>query len=55
VGVVTATEKFAFQRPPKYRQRRCILRRCRQTVSHTRNGDTECTVAYGSLLRPRDV
>ena len=25
--VVTATEKFAFQQPPKYRQRRCILRR----------------------------
>jgi len=23
--VVTATEKFAFQQPPKYRQRRCIL------------------------------
>jgi len=25
VGVVTATEKFAFQQPPKHRQRRCIL------------------------------
>jgi len=23
--VVTAMEKFAFQQPPKYRQRRCIL------------------------------
>jgi len=27
VGAVIATEKFAFQQPPKYRQRRCILRR----------------------------
>jgi len=25
VGAVTATEKFAFQLPPKFRQWRCIL------------------------------
>jgi len=30
VGAVTATEKFAFQQPSKYRQRRCIMRRWRQ-------------------------
>jgi len=34
VGAVTATEKFAFQQPPKYRQRRCILRRWWQTVPY---------------------
>jgi len=27
--VVTATEKSALQQPPKYRQRRCILRQHR--------------------------
>jgi len=52
---VTLTEKFAFQQPPKYRQRRCTLRRWRQTVPHARTGDTKCTVAYGSPSRPRDV
>jgi len=25
VEAVTVMEKFAFQQPPKYRQRRCIL------------------------------
>ena len=35
VGAVTAAEKFAFQQPLKYSQRRrCILRRWRQTVPH---------------------
>ena len=49
------TEKFAFQQPPKYRQWRCTLRRWRQTVPDARTSDTECTVAYGSPSRPRDV
>jgi len=39
-------EQFAFQQPPKNKQRRCTLRRWRQTVSDARTGDTECTVAY---------
>jgi len=30
------TKRFAFQQPPEYRQRRCILRRSRQTVPCTR-------------------
>jgi len=55
VGAVIATEKFAFQQPSKYRQRKCILRRWRQTVPHARTGDTECAFAYGSPSRPRDV
>jgi len=42
--VVTATEKFAFQQPPKYRRRRCILCRWRQTVPYMRTSDTECRV-----------
>ena len=53
--VVTAMEKFAFQQPPKYRQRRCTLHRWRQTVPHMRTSDTECTVAYGSPSRSWDV
>jgi len=53
--VVTATEKFAFQQPPKYRHRRCILYWWRQTVPDVRTGDTECTVANGSPSRPRGV
>ena len=53
--VVTATEKFAFQRQPKYRQRMCTLRRWRQTVLHVRTSNTECTAADGGPSRPRDV
>ena len=48
-------KKFTFQQPPKYKQRKCILRRWWQTVPDTRTGDTECTVANGSPLHPRDV
>jgi len=55
MGAVTTTEKFAFQQSPKYRQRRCIVRRWRQTVPHARTGDAECTVARGSPSCPRDV
>jgi len=36
VGSVTATEKFVFQQPPKYRQRRCIQHRLWHTVPHVR-------------------
>ena len=52
VGAVTVTEKFTFQEPPKYKQRRCTLRRWRQTVPDARTGDTECTVAFVSLSPP---
>ena len=38
VGAITATEKFAFQQPPKYKQQRCIL-----TTSQT------CTVFHLQL------
>jgi len=48
-------EQFAFQQPPKNKQRRYTLRRWRQTVPDARTGDTECTVAYGSPSPPRDV
>jgi len=48
-------EQFAFQQLPKNKQRRCTLRRWRQTVPDARTGDTECTVTYGGLLRPQDV
>jgi len=48
-------EKFAFQQPPKYRQRMCILCRWRQTVPHARISDTEWTIAYGSPSHPWDV
>ena len=48
-------EQFAFQQPPKNKQRRCTLRRWRQTVPDVKTDDTECTVACGGLSRPRDV
>ena len=44
--VVTATEKFAFQQPPKYGNEGANCEDQRHRI---------CTVAYGGPSRPRDV
>jgi len=43
-------EQFAFQQPPKNKQRRCNLCRWRQTVPDARTGNTEWAALTVLLL-----